>query len=78
MSWSLLNGLKYASERNKSVFIDLVRYEVESEKVCYRGKHAVSKRIAVCPIVPVALRDFFVRFQEPFAIQSRSRFPDPI
>ncbi|KAH8590348.1 hypothetical protein B0O99DRAFT_599021 [Bisporella sp. PMI_857] len=58
----LLNGLNYNSERNKSVFIDLVRYEVESEKTYYRGKPAVSKRIAVCPIVPVAPGDFLGTF----------------
>jgi hypothetical protein len=71
----LLNGVNYDSERNKSVFINLVRYEIESKKIYYRGKPAVSKRIAVCPMVPVALEIFLVRFQEPFAIQSRSTSP---
>ena len=58
----LLNGLNHDTERNKSVFIDFVRYEVESEKTYYRGKPAVSKRIAVCPIVPVAPGDFLGTF----------------
>jgi len=58
----LLNGLNYDTEGNKSVFIDFVRYEVESEKIYYQGKRAVSKRIAVCPIVPVAPGDFLGTF----------------
>jgi hypothetical protein len=60
----LLSGLNHDTERNKSVFIDFVRNEVESEKTYYRGKHAVSKRIAVCPIVPVAPEDFLSTFPE--------------
>lgn len=58
----LLNGLSHDSERNKSVFIDLVRYEVASEEIYYRNKSAVSKRIAVCPVVPVAAGDFLGTF----------------
>ncbi|CZR57726.1 uncharacterized protein PAC_07615 [Phialocephala subalpina] len=54
----LLNGLNHDTEGNKSVFIDFVRYKVESEKTYYRDKPTISKRIAVCPIVPVALGDF--------------------
>jgi hypothetical protein len=48
--------------RNKSVFIDLVRYEVVFEETYYRGKPAVSKRIAICPVVLVAPRDFLGTF----------------
>lgn len=32
---ALLNVMNYDSERNKSVFIDLVRYQVESEKIYF-------------------------------------------
>jgi hypothetical protein len=58
----LLNGLNHDTEGNKSVFIDFVCYEVESEKTYYRGKHAISKRIVVCPVVPVAPGDFLGTF----------------
>jgi len=61
-AYVLLNGVNDDSERNKSVFINLVRYEMESEKIYYRGKRAVSKRIAVCPMVPVAPGDFLGTF----------------
>ena len=58
----LLSGLNYDSKRDKSVFIDLVGYEVESKKTYYCSKHAISKRIAVCPIVPIVPRDFLGTF----------------
>jgi hypothetical protein len=39
-----------------------VRYKVVSEETYYQGKPAVSKRIAICPVVPVAPGDFLGTF----------------
>ena len=52
------------SEYNKSVFINLVCYKVKSKKIYYRSKPVISKRIAVCLIVPVASGDFLGTFLE--------------
>ena len=54
--------MNYDSEYNKSIFIDLVYYKVESEKVYYYSKLAISKYIVICSIVSIAPRDFLSTF----------------
>jgi hypothetical protein len=50
-----------------------VRYKVVFKETYYQKKPAVSKRIVICPIVLIALKDFLSTFPKAFCYKKQDQ-----